>query len=114
MATLNLCPGKAPGANISTYRKKNTLSKKPDAPLKKIRTISLRAISTARLRTLPPLHLQPIDVVISHGPLKKSHLVVGFALICIQRLSLPDIATRQCPWRDNRYTSGPSDSVLSY
>src|SRR5690606_41495786 len=75
---------------------------------------SQRAISTTRLQTLLPLHLWPINVVISHGPLKKSHLVVGFALICFQRLSLPDVATRQCPWRDNRYTSGRSNSVLSY
>src|SRR5690606_15918026 len=44
---------------------------------------SQRAISTTRLRTLPPFHLWPIDVVISHGPLKKSHLVAGFALICL-------------------------------
>src|SRR5690606_2600205 len=73
---------------------------------------SPRAISTTRLRTLPPFHLWPIDVVVSHGPLKKSHLVAGFALICLQRLSLPDKATRHCPWRDNRRTSGPSDPVL--
>src|SRR5690606_12226096 len=73
---------------------------------------SQRAISTTRLRTLPPFHLWPIDVVVSHGPLKKSHLVAGFALICLQRLSLPDKATRHCPWRDNRRTSGPSDPVL--
>jgi len=53
-------------------------------------------------------------VVVSHGPLKKSHLVVGFALICFQRLSLPDVATQRCPWRDNWCTSGPSDPVLSY
>ena len=75
---------------------------------------AVRAISTTRLRTLLHLHLWPIDVVVSHGPLKKSHLVVGFALICFQRLSLPDIATLQCSWRNNRYTSGRSNPVLSY
>ena len=64
--------------------------------------------------TLLPLHLYPINVVISHDPLKKSHLVVGFALICFQRLSLPDVATQQCFWRNNWYTSGQSNSVLSY
>ena len=74
----------------------------------------VRAISTTRLRTLQYLHLWPINVVVSHDPLKKSHLAASFALICFQRLSLPDIATRQCPWRDNRYTSGRSDPVLSY
>ena len=25
--------------------------------------------------------------------------MVGFALICFQRLSLPDVATLRCPWR---------------
>ena len=51
--------------------------------------------------TLLPLHLQPINVVIFHDPLKKSHLVAGFALICFQRLSHPDVATQRCSWRNN-------------
>ena len=75
---------------------------------------SLRAISTARLHASLHFHLRPIDVVISHGPLKRSHLAAGFALICLQRLSHPDLATRRCPWRDNRCTSGRSGPVLSY
>lgn len=78
------------------------------------RCASIRAISTARLHMSPCFHLRPIDVVISHGPLKKSHLVAGFALICFQRLSHPDLATQRCPWRDNWCTSGRSSSVLSY
>ena len=78
------------------------------------RCASLRAISTARLHASLHFHLRPIDVVISHGPLKRSHLVAGFALICFQRLSHPDLATRRCPWRDNRRTSGRSNPVLSY
>jgi len=44
----------------------------------------------------------------------RSHLGVGFPLRCFQRLSHPDLATRQCRWRDNRYTIGPSIPVLSY
>ena len=44
----------------------------------------------------------------------RSHLVEGFTLRCIQRFSLPDVATRRCRWRDNRYTRGPSNPVLSY
>ena len=44
----------------------------------------------------------------------KSHLEAGFPLRCLQRLSLPDLATRQCHWRDNRCTRGPSTPVLSY
>jgi hypothetical protein len=42
------------------------------------------------------------------------NLGVGFPLICFQRLSRPDMATRQCGWRHNRYTSGPFVPVLSY
>ncbi len=75
---------------------------------------AIRAISTARLHASLHLHLRPIDVVVSHGPLKRSHLAAGFALICLQRLSRPDVATRRCPWRDNRCTSGRSGPVLSY
>src|SRR5919197_4987494 len=44
----------------------------------------------------------------------RSHLVEGFTLRCLQRFSLPDVATRRCRWRDNRYTRGPSNPVLSY
>ena len=43
-----------------------------------------------------------------------THLGGGFPLRCFQRLSLPDVATRQCPWRNNRYTRGQSVPVLSY
>ena len=31
-----------------------------------------------------------------------------------QRLSHPNVATRRCPWQDNRCTSGSSNPVLSY
>ena len=44
----------------------------------------------------------------------KSHLKASFPLRCFQRLSLPNLATRQCHWRDNRYTRGLSTPVLSY
>ena len=44
----------------------------------------------------------------------RSHLQARFPLRCFQRLSLPYIATRQCDWRHNRYTSGTSTPVLSY
>src|SRR5215217_9432553 len=46
--------------------------------------------------------------------LGKSHLKASFPLRCFQRLSLPNLATRQCHWRDNRYTRGSSTPVLSY
>ncbi len=35
-------------------------------------------------------------------------------LICFQHLSDPNVATRLCPWRDNRFTSGSFNPVLSY
>ena len=44
----------------------------------------------------------------------RSSLGVGFPLRCFQRLSHPHLATRQCRWRDNRYTIGVSIPVLSY
>ena len=49
----------------------------------------------------------------AQGP-GRSHLQARFPLRCFQRLSLPHIATRQCDWRHNRYTSGASTPVLSY
>ena len=49
----------------------------------------------------------------AHGP-GRVHLGRCFPLRCIQRLSRPTFATRRCSWRNNRDTSGSSDSVLSY
>ena len=75
---------------------------------------SFRVISTARLRTLPPVHLPPIYVVVCNDPKGRSYLEVGFVLRCFQHLSVPDAATRPCPWRDNRLAGGRSNTVLSY
>ena len=77
-----------------------------------------RSISTGKLR-LTALHFQPIDVVVYYGPSGdihpgRSNLGGGFTLICFQRLSHPDTATRHCHWHDNRNTGGPSIPVLSY
>jgi hypothetical protein len=44
----------------------------------------------------------------------KSHLVEGFTLRCLQRFSLPHVATERCRWHDNSYTRGASIPVLSY
>jgi hypothetical protein len=79
---------------------------------------TFRAISTARLKTLLPLHLLPIDQVVSLGPyhlsVGESHLGISFPLRCFQRLSIPNLATRRCRWSDNRYTRGSFNPVLSY
>ena len=43
-----------------------------------------------------------------------SYLGVGFTLRCLQRLSLPHLATQPCRWHDNWCTRGASIPVLSY
>src|SRR5262245_16006594 len=78
-----------------------------------------RSISTGQLNALLHFHTQPINVVVSDGPSGalrpvRSHLGAGFPLRCLQRLSLPYLATRLCHWRDNRYTRGTFTPVLSY
>ena len=78
-----------------------------------------RAISTGKLRALPPFHLQPINQVVFLGPsyplrVGRSHLEECFPLICIQRLSQPNFATQLCRWHDSWNTRGSSIPVLSY
>jgi hypothetical protein len=72
---------------------------------------SAKRITALTPRTDPPRHLQGVLLPQGDG---KSHLGVGFALRCFQRLSRPHMATQRCPWRDNWYTSGASVPVLSY
>ena len=79
--------------------------------------LSPRPISNSQLHMLPMLHLCPIYLVVFKGSysLKEGYLILGgFTLRCLQRLSLPDLATLPLPLVDNRYTSGPSIPVLSY
>ena len=74
-------------------------------------------ISTSRLKLLRAVHLRPIRVVVSDHTMSlrtMSHLGVGFALRCFQRLSLPDMGTQRYRWRDNWYARDPSIPVLSY
>src|SRR5579862_752269 len=78
-----------------------------------------RLISIGKLNVSPRLHTRPITWSSSRSlqgscDPGRSHLVEGFTLRCLQRFSLPDVATRRCRWRDNRYTRGPSNPVLSY
>src|SRR6188508_736828 len=78
-----------------------------------------RFISTSQLNASLRFHTWPINLVVYQEPSEgllpgRSHLVEGFTLRCLQRFSLPDVATRRCRWRDNRYTRGPSNPVLSY
>ena len=43
-----------------------------------------------------------------------SYLGGGFTLRCLQRLSLPNLASQPCSWHCNWSTSGSSIPVLSY
>ena len=100
---LPVCPC---GVFLTSFRKFGFLRKKHFRK-------RVRAISTARLY-VTIVHLQPIYVVVYNDPLWKSNLGASFALRCFQRLSEPNAATRQCPWRNNRCTGGSSNTVLSY
>ena len=79
---------------------------------------SPRPISDSQLHVLPHFHLCPIYLVVFKGSYFLtngiSHLEGGFTLRCLQRLSLPNLATLLCHWYDNRWTSGSSSPVLSY
>ena len=73
-----------------------------------------RAISTGKLNASPRLHTRPIDVVVFHGPSGRSGFEAGFPLRCLQRLSIPYIATLHRGWRHDRSTRGTFTPVLSY
>ena len=80
---------------------------------------SVLAVRTGRLRRSRAVHFRPIDLVVFQEPSClerqwKPRLEEGFALRCLQRLSFPDLATRRCPERDSRHTSGRSSPILSY
>ena len=79
---------------------------------------SPRPISDSQLHVLPHFHLCPIYIVVFKGSYwitpGISYLKGGFTLRCLQRLSLPNLATLLCHWYDNRWTSGSSSPVLSY
>ena len=86
---------------------------------KRINGQAARLISIGQLHISRCFHIRPIDLVIYQEPSGvlrpgTSHLVEGFTLRCFQRFSLPHVATRRCHWRDNRYTRGASNPVLSY
>ena len=63
---------------------------------------SPRSISNSQLHVLPHFHLCPIYLVVFKGSYSLtcgiSHLEGGFTLRCLQRLSLPDLATLPCLW----------------
>ena len=70
--------------------------------------------STHRCASIPALSTSSSLRGLSLFRVWISHLEGGFTLRCLQRLSLPVLATRPCHWHDNRSTSGRSIPVLSY
>ena len=78
-----------------------------------------RPISTGQLKTLPSLHLRPINLVVSQGSYRTGsvgNLILGWAwrLDAFSAYPLRTWLPSLCPWRDNWYTSGASIPVLSY
>jgi hypothetical protein len=73
-----------------------------------------RAISTGKLHALRRFYIRPIDVVVFHGSSGRTCFEAGFPLRCLQRLSIPYIATLHCGWRHNRSTRDTFTPVLSY
>ena len=62
---------------------------------------SPRPISSSQLHALQHFHPCPINLVVFKGSYSYdgiSHLEGGFTLRCLQRLSVPYIATRLCSW----------------
>ena len=61
-----------------------------------------RPISNSQLHVLPHFHPCPIHLVVFKGSYSLaagiSHLEGGFTLRCLQRLSLPGLATLPCTW----------------
>jgi hypothetical protein len=55
-----------------------------------------RPISTGPLSALRHVHARPITLWSSRGLIGRTRFGVGFTLICFQRFSFPDIATRRC------------------
>ena len=109
------------GPHIRPYEVQSGVSGKPLRRLRETQTLgqAARPISTGQLHPLPDFHIPPINLVVSEGSSGRlrggrSYLGASFALRCIQRLSLPHLATQRCPWRDNWCTIGASNPVLSY
>jgi len=73
-----------------------------------------RAISTGQLHASPRFYIRPINVVVFHGSSGRTCFEAGFPLRCLQRLSIPYIATLHCGWRHNRSTRDTFTPVLSY
>ena len=74
-------------------------------------TTSNQYTSATHITVLPLSAYQPNHLL---GDLMIPNLRVGFLLRCFQQLSIPNIATLRCHWRDSRQTRGQFIPVLSY
>src|SRR5438045_2109114 len=63
---------------------------------RKVNDQAERVISIYQLNTLLYLYRRPINVVVYHDPSGRTHLGIGLALRCFQRLSFPNIANQHC------------------
>ena len=70
--------------------------------------------SAPRSASTPCLSTSSSLTVLTDSWSGKTHLRARFPLRCFQRLSIPNVATGQCHWHDNPYTSGSFTPVLSY
>ena len=90
----------------SRFARRTTRSANPRPSLRSLSRSaswsSPRPISNSQLHVLPHFHLCPIYLVVFKGSYSLvtgiSHLKGGFTLRCLQRLSLPDLATLPCRW----------------
>ena len=78
-----------------------------------------RPIRSGMVNASRRLRIRPVERVVFPWPSGASRpgtarLRGGLALRCVQRLSLRGVATRRCPWQDNRNTRGRPPPVLSY
>ena len=70
-------------------------------PEERINAAKRSAVSTGQLRRSPALHLRPIDLVVFQEPSFQRNgrpdLAEGFTLICLQRLSWPNVGYPAVP-----------------
>ena len=68
---------------------------------KRVNAVKRLAVSTGPLRVLPLVHIRPIDLVVFQEPSpikgRRPYLAEGFTLICLQRLSWPNVGYPAMP-----------------
>ena len=95
------------GSNLAARHTDKRRSCRASSP-SQLQRKSAWPISTHSLQPLLAVHGPPIHPVVCRGssPAPKgadwiSHLGAGFALRCVQRFSVPDLASQRCAWQHN-------------